>query len=109
MTDLEKNNLKEAIAKQIAEIDENLIRLGDAEDAVAPDVAIGRLSRMEALSEKGVRQSNLNNMKQRKAKLEQNLAQIDNPGFGLCKRCGKAIPAARIEAIPEATLCVECA
>ncbi|MYM62058.1 TraR/DksA C4-type zinc finger protein [Pseudomaricurvus sp. HS19] len=37
------------------------------------------------------------------------LEQIDAGEYGTCERCGDAIPAGRLEAIPEATLCTRCA
>ena len=36
------------------------------------------------------------------------LARVDDGTYGQCEACGKAIPAARLEVVPEATLCVSC-
>lgn len=36
------------------------------------------------------------------------LARIDDGTFGVCERCGRAIPEERLEALPTATLCVDC-
>ena len=36
------------------------------------------------------------------------LARIDAGTYGTCARCGKEIPEERLEAVPYATLCVEC-
>lgn len=36
------------------------------------------------------------------------LARIEQGRYGLCMRCNKPIPEARLEAIPSAVLCVEC-
>lgn len=36
------------------------------------------------------------------------LERIDAGTFGTCERCGKGIPAERLEALPTATLCVSC-
>lgn len=36
------------------------------------------------------------------------LARMDEGTYGTCARCGKEIPAARLEARPESILCVEC-
>ena len=48
--------------------------------------------------------------------LQQHLADIDaaerrldDGGYGICERCGKAIPEARLEARPTARTCVGCA
>jgi DnaK suppressor protein len=37
------------------------------------------------------------------------LRRLDAGTYGLCARCGKAIGAARLAAIPSATMCVGCA
>jgi RNA polymerase-binding protein DksA len=36
------------------------------------------------------------------------LERIDRGTFGLCARCGKPIGEERLEAVPYATLCIEC-
>src|SRR4051812_13134965 len=42
------------------------------------------------------------------AQVETAQRAIANGTYGQCQECGKQIPAARLEARPEATLCVEC-
>lgn len=37
------------------------------------------------------------------------LERIRSGEYGICQRCGEAIDPARLEAIPEAALCVSCA
>jgi RNA polymerase-binding transcription factor DksA len=37
------------------------------------------------------------------------LAKIDSGTYGTCERCGKPIGEARLEAMPAARLCIECA
>ena len=41
--------------------------------------------------------------------IENALLKIDAGTFGICGRCGKAISPARLEALPYATHCVDCA
>lgn len=36
------------------------------------------------------------------------LSRIRNDRFGVCMRCSKKIPEARLEAIPYVLLCIEC-
>jgi DnaK suppressor protein len=36
------------------------------------------------------------------------LARIENGKYGICENCGREIGAARLEARPEATLCIDC-
>jgi DnaK suppressor protein len=37
------------------------------------------------------------------------LAKIEAGSYGVCEKCGGEIPAARLEALPATSLCVECA
>ncbi|MBQ1197775.1 MAG: TraR/DksA C4-type zinc finger protein, partial [Spirochaetaceae bacterium] len=36
------------------------------------------------------------------------LSRIEQGKYGLCMKCGKKIPQARLEAIPYALMCIEC-
>jgi DnaK suppressor protein len=36
------------------------------------------------------------------------VARLDNGTYGTCVRCGKPIPAARLEALPWAAFCIDC-
>jgi DnaK suppressor protein len=40
--------------------------------------------------------------------IERALNKIDNGTYGLCEKCGKEIPRARLKVLPHAPLCVAC-
>lgn len=40
--------------------------------------------------------------------IEHALQKMDSGSYGLCDRCGEPIAAARLEALPQATLCLAC-
>jgi len=42
-------------------------------------------------------------------KVEHALRRIEMGGYGVCEVCGEAIPIARLEVLPYATMCVTCA
>lgn len=42
-------------------------------------------------------------------KVEHALTRIDADLYGICESCGTDIPVARLDALPYATLCVDCA
>ena len=42
------------------------------------------------------------------SQIEEALAKIDAGTYGTCDRCGQPIAPARLEALPYATLCVDC-
>ncbi len=39
---------------------------------------------------------------------EEALQRFDRGTYGICSNCGKPIPLERLEALPEATLCIDC-
>lgn len=43
------------------------------------------------------------------AEVRDALARVEEGVYGVCVRCGRPIPAGRLEARPMATMCVECA
>lgn len=49
-----------------------------------------------------------NEAQTRVAEIDAALARVQAGTYGLCESCGKPIPHARLEAVPEATLCVSC-
>ena len=42
------------------------------------------------------------------AKVEHALAKLEKGTYGLCDNCGQPIDPARLEALPEASLCMKC-
>lgn len=105
----ERDNLKRAIVKEIAAEKHLIESLAESVKPVAPDNAIGRLTRMEAIGSKGISENSLNSARAKLHKLETALEKVDQPGFGICIRCEKPIPQGRIMAMPENVLCVPCA
>ena len=42
-------------------------------------------------------------------KVEHALDRVEKGAYGVCESCGQSIPVARLEALPYASLCVDCA
>ena len=42
------------------------------------------------------------------AEIDAAIGRVDEGTYGSCEACGKPIPKARLEVVPEATLCVSC-
>jgi len=109
MTPEERQTLKKKIEAEIVSEKELIASLSETSKPVAPDNAIGRLSRMEALSDRAVSEAALNAAQTKLSRLETALSRVDQPDFGLCVECGHPIPHGRILLMPEATCCVPCA
>ncbi len=108
MTDEKHEHYRSLIQKQIAEISDSVEYLKDASKPIEPSIALGRLTRMEAIGEKGINEAMLSSSKRRLEKLENALKRIEAGTFGLCVRCGKELPEGRLTAVPESLICVPC-
>jgi len=109
MNENEKSKLKQKIYEEIKILKHLIDSFSETSKPVSPDNAIGRLTRMEAISSQGISEASLNSSKTKLAKLEKALGNIDFPDFGICVCCYNVIPHERIMLVPESTLCVSCA
>jgi len=105
----QKETLTNHIRKTIAELKEDVDAYKALTQPIAPDDAIGRLTRMEAINSKSINEAALRKSRNKLSRLERILRDIDDPDFGLCQACEEPIPFARLMAMPESNLCVACA
>ena len=105
----ERKALKKKIKAEIGAQKYLIDKLVKTSKPVAPDNAIGRLTRMEAISSRGVSEASLNSARAKLEKLETAFEKVEGSGFGVCIRCSKPIPFGRMMAMPENILCVPCA
>ena len=49
-----------------------------------------------------------NRLRQEMASVDHTLEKIEKGTYGICDNCGKPIPPERLEALPQANLCIEC-
>ena len=109
MTDTERAALKEKIKEEIVNIEKAIVPLLDATKPISPENSLGRVSRMDAINNKGVAEAALRSAKTKLSKLQIALTKIDNPDFGNCSACKNPIRPARLMYMPESTRCVRCA
>ena len=110
MTDVERKELKKKMLEQIEALRVDIRAHKESSKPVEPDVAIGRLTRMEAIGAKHISEANLASASNRLARLERALRRIDtDEEFGLCSECDEPIPLRRLMLLPESTRCVRCA
>ena len=76
---------------------------------IAPDDAIGRVSRMDAINNKSVSEASLGQAKAKLKSLNRVLANVGTEDFGICIKCKNSIPLGRIMIRPQSLLCVKCA
>ena len=104
-----RKQLKDHIKNKIEDLKKDIKSYRLNSKPVAPDNAIGRLTRMEAINSKSINEATLNKSKQTLSKMERALKMVDDPDFGLCRECEEPIPFARLMIVPESDLCVQCA
>lgn len=109
MSKEERALLKQKIIDTIAQTREEVRHLEDATQPIAPENAIGRVSRMDAINNKSVSEAALRSSKKKLSSLEAALTKIDDPDFGICVRCRQAIAPARLMFLPQSNRCVRCA
>ncbi len=109
MTKEELSAIRHKIDQRIEEL-ENLLG-DDSEDTkpIEPDVSIGRLSRLDSMQ---MQQMALEQHRRQEAelqKLREAQNRIEDGSYGQCVMCRQPIAPARLEAQPDAILCISCA
>lgn len=102
------DELRELIDSKIRSIEESVPYLDEETKPIAPSNSLGRLTRMEAISEKGINDYVLAQNKQALQKLFNALDRMDKGRYGICAKCGREIPIGRLRLVPEAVVCVSC-
>jgi len=108
MSEINKTELKEKLIKEIAKTEKQVIEYRELSRPVEPENAIGRISRMDAINNKSVNEAAFRKAENKLAKLKEALKRINDKDFGICIKCGEAIPSGRIIFMPQAQTCVKC-
>jgi DnaK suppressor protein len=105
----DREEIRAVITSQIEHAKKDSVMLEEASKPIAPENAIGRISRMDAINDKSVSEAALRQTREKLIWLENVLGTIDKPSFCLCLRCGLPIPKGRILLMPHSTKCTKCA
>lgn len=109
MNEQDLHKLQETIEKEVQRLKAEIKRLEVLVQPVAPDNAIGRLSRLDNMVNQEISTHSLGVARTRLVKLQWMLEHMEDTEFGVCEDCGDVIPVARLLAVPESPFCVECA
>lgn len=94
---------------KIAAAEERVLELKDLTRPIPPENAIGRISRMDAINNRSVNEAALRQLQAKLARMKEAVNKVEEPGFGICRSCGKKIPIGRLLLLPGSTMCVPCA
>jgi DnaK suppressor protein len=100
-TELQVKKLEEEREQTLHELDRwrEALKAEVDPDADEADPDLGEREKVMAL---------VRGLAQKLESVEHALRQAQQGLYGICEQCGKAINPARLEAVPEATLCVKC-
>lgn len=104
----EKLQIRKRITEEIICTEKMVVKYQELTKPIAPENAIGRVSRMDAINNKSVNDLALKNTELKSINLRVALSRIDDADFGICIRCQNPIPIGRILLIPQAITCVNC-
>lgn len=95
--------------QKLALVEEDILQLKENTRPIAPENAIGRVSRMDAINNKSVAELALRNAEIKKIGLEEALHNIlHQKSFGICIQCKENINFKRLVAMPESKRCIKC-
>ena len=106
MTD--KREIKEKILSEIEKTENRVNEFKELTKPSAPDCAIGRVSRMDAINNNSINLAALRKNEDKLKGLKYMLSKIDDDDFGLCERCKQPIPIQRLLFMPQSRFCVNC-
>ena len=106
---MDKEEILKVIDSEIQKTKESIEEYKTLARPEAPDVAIGRVSRMDAINNRGVLEAALRKAEEKLKNLERVRQKAGEKNFGRCMKCDREIQLARILFRPESLLCVGCA
>src|SRR6266536_707510 len=108
MADTSHSVLRDQLQEERARLREQLARLGHGDDAnLAFDENFADSGQVTA--ERGEVEALSGQLTETLTDIEDALAKFENGTYGECESCHRRIPEARLEAMPAARLCIECA
>ncbi len=106
---MNETELRNKIEAEIVKTRRLVAEYKEMSKPVAPDDAIGRVTRMDAINNKSVTEAALRKAEEKLRSLGQVLDKVGTEDFGRCVRCRREIPLGRIMFRPESLFCVKCA
>lgn len=109
MKDLSREEIEQLLDREIRKTKRVIEEYKKSSGPIAPDNAIGRVSRMDAINNKTIVDAALRKAEEKLSSLLYMQDNLDSPDLGKCARCGQKIPTGRMILKPESPFCVRCA
>ncbi|MCF8303040.1 MAG: TraR/DksA C4-type zinc finger protein [Bacteroidales bacterium] len=104
----EKEKFRQMVEDKIEKLNSHITELEELTQPIAPENAIGRVSRMDAINNRSVNEAALRQARNKLNGLNHVLQNMDTANFGKCVRCGNDIPMGRLLLVPESGKCIRC-
>lgn len=106
---MNSKDIKQKITEEILKVEVVIEEYKELTKPIAPDCAIGRVSRMDAINNKSVVEASLRQAESKLRNLKRVFSKLGSDEFGVCLKCKQPIPLGRILIRPESLFCVNCA
>jgi DnaK suppressor protein len=106
MDDKEREAVKQRLEEELAEARDELQRL---EEKVQVEVEYGLGEGDPNIYEREMNMALRRRVRRKVRSVEEALQRFEEGTYGVCERCGGQIGAQRLEIMPEARLCINCA
>lgn len=103
-----QDSFRSVIDARLAEIEAELNATSDSTKPIAPDVSVGRLSRLDSMQMQQMALAGKRRLEEQRARLHEGRRRIDGGTYGRCLRCGNDIAWERLQHQPDATTCMPC-
>ncbi len=92
-----------------AELAETMAELDSLEKKVQVEVEYGLGEGDPSIYEREINMALRRRTRRKVRSLQEALTRFEEGTYGICERCGRQVAAQRLEALPEARLCIDCA
>jgi len=103
-----RKEIFDKIQQELTETRNSILVLKELTKPIAPDSAIGRVSRMDAINNKSINEAALRKAEVKLSGLTYALNRIQDDDFGICAKCEQIIPLGRIMLVPHSRFCAKC-
>lgn len=106
MDEKQKQPVRERLEAELAE---TISDLGRLEQKLQVEVEYGLGEGDPNIYEREINMALRRRARRKVKSLQEALNRFEEGAYGICERCGGEISAPRLEALPQARLCIECA
>jgi DnaK suppressor protein len=102
-------DLRAQLEQERDELRHRLAELGFADGGTGLDYDANFADSSQVTAERGEAEALAATLRETLSEVEHALAKFEDGHYGVCESCGKPIAENRLEAMPAARLCIECA